>query len=60
MTWQKLSDATKPIANRLYPQIFTVALEGELATAIKTEAARTGTTSEAVITEAVRAYVGAT
>lgn len=57
--WQTLGGAAARVVNRLYPQGFSIVLQGELAAAVKKEAARTGTTSETVIAEAVRAYVGA-
>lgn len=57
-SWQKLGDVTARITNRLYPQCFSIVLPGDLAAAVKREAARTGTVPETIIAEAVRSYVG--
>ena len=58
-TWQKLGTVTAKVVTRLYPQCFSIVLQGDLAAAIKKEAERTGTVPDTVIAEAVRAYVGA-
>jgi hypothetical protein len=58
-SWQKLGDVAAKVVTRLYPQCFSIVLQGDLAAAVKKEAERTGTHPETIIAECVRSYLGA-
>ncbi len=57
-TFEKLSDTTKRVVDRLQPVIFEVPINGPLAEAIKQHANEAGVNPETIIVESVRAYMG--
>ncbi len=57
-TFEKLSDITKRITDRLEPVRFEIHLNGPLAVKLFEEATKSGNRAETLIAEAVRAYFG--
>lgn len=58
MSFERLGDITRRIANRLAPVTYEVPLSGPLAVRVCAYALKEGVKPETFIAEAVRAYVG--
>lgn len=57
-TWEKLSEITARVTDRLAPVTFIVPVQGSLAVAVYAEAMKSGNKPETIIAEALRAYMG--
>ena len=58
MSFERLGDITRRIANHLAPVTYEVPLSGPLAVRLSAYAIEEGVKPETIIAEAVRAYVG--